>query len=81
MFLLVCYFSFVYAYEGRQIPEFRISLGQSKVIPIHDKHGNFKTGSHPATLASLLNQDRQISEFFCRVKIRIKRLESSETDT
>lgn len=29
---------------------------------------NFRTGSHPASLLSVLNRGRQISEFFCNVK-------------
>ena len=52
--------------KGRQIPEFRFSLRQNKVRP---KHGRkFMVGSHPASLSSVLNRDRQISRFIHNVK-------------
>jgi hypothetical protein len=37
-------FFFVYAYKGRQIPELRVRLEQSKVKFRHGRNGNFRTG-------------------------------------
>ena len=47
-------------YKGRQIPEFKVSLGQREFRsrPRHGRNGNFRTGSHPAKFiksASSLN--------------------------
>jgi hypothetical protein len=53
-------------YKGRQIPEFKVK--HSKVRPRCGRNNNFRTGSHPASLASMYNRSRQISEFFCTVK-------------
>jgi hypothetical protein len=39
-------------YKGRQIPEFKVSLGRSKSKPRCARNGNFRTGSHPASLVS-----------------------------
>jgi hypothetical protein len=52
----------------RQIPEFKVSLGHIESRPRCCRNGNFRTGSHPASLPSLLNRGRQISEFFCKDK-------------
>jgi hypothetical protein len=61
---------FVYAYKGRQIPEFKVSLGQREFRPgpRYSRNGNLKAASHPAIRLSVLNKGRQISEFFCKVK-------------
>ena len=67
-----CFFVclFVYAYKGRQIPEFKVSLGQREFRPgpRYSRNGNLKAASHPAIRLSVLNKGRQISEFFCKVK-------------
>ena len=36
--------------------------------PRYGRNGNFRTGSHPTSLLSVLNRGRQISEFFGNVK-------------
>jgi hypothetical protein len=48
---------FVYVYRGRQIPEFRVSLGQIKVRARHGRNDNFRVGSQRAGLSSV--PDRQ----------------------
>lgn len=58
---------FVYANKGRQIPEFRISLGQSKVRLSCGRNAKFRAGSHPTSLQSVLNKGRHSSEFFFNV--------------
>jgi hypothetical protein len=63
---------FVYVFKGRQIPEFRVSLGQSKVRPRCGRHGNFSMKPHPASFGAVFNRGRQISEFFCNVKRKYK---------
>lgn len=60
--------AFVYAYKGRQILEFRISLEESKVRPRYGRYGNFRKGPHLACLASVLKRGKQIPEFFFNVK-------------
>jgi hypothetical protein len=47
-------------YRGRQIPEFRVSLGHNKVRPRYGRNGNFRSGSHPNSLVSVLNRGRGI---------------------
>jgi hypothetical protein len=59
---------FIYAYKGKQIPKFRASLGSSMVRPRCGRNANFRTGSHSASLSSVLNIGRQITEFICNVK-------------
>ena len=55
---------FVYAYQGKQISALRICLGQRRIRPRCGRNDNFKTGSHPASLSSVLNRGRQGSEFY-----------------
>jgi hypothetical protein len=56
-----CFFVclFVYAYNGRQIPEFKVSLGQK---PRHSRNGNFMAGptqlSYCLCLVSLSKNQR-----------------------
>ena len=61
---------FVCAYKGRQVPEFKVSLGQREFRSRsnHWENGNFKAGSQAANLLSEFNEGRQISEFICNVK-------------
>ena len=59
----------VYAYKGREVPEVRVGLGLSQVRPRCGRSGNFRTGSSPASLTSVLHRGRQISEFFYNVKM------------
>jgi hypothetical protein len=40
----------------RQITEFKVSLRQSKFRSKHGGNGNFRTGSHPASLLSVLTK-------------------------
>jgi hypothetical protein len=55
--------------QSRQIPKFKVSLGHSKVRPRCGRNVNFKTGSQPASLFSVLNRDRKkTSKFFCNIK-------------
>jgi hypothetical protein len=35
-------------YKGRQIPEFKVSMGQREFRSRHGQNGNLRTGSHPA---------------------------------
>jgi hypothetical protein len=59
---------FVYIYKGRHIPEFRVSLGQSRVrLPRCGRSDNFRMWFHLASLSFVLDRSRQISEFFCNV--------------
>ena len=58
----------IYAFKGRQIPEFTVSLGKIMVRPKCDRNGNFRTGSHRSSLSSKLNRHRQIAELFCNAK-------------
>ena len=58
----------VYAYKGRQISEFMISLGQSQVRLRLGGNGHFRAGSLANSLSSVLSKGRQISEFFCNIK-------------
>jgi hypothetical protein len=43
---------FIYVYKGRQVPELKVSLGQSefRFRPRCGKNGNFRVRSHPADL-------------------------------
>ena len=59
---------FVRKIQSRQISEFKISLGHSKVRPRCGRNGNFRTEPLLAGLSSVLNRGRQNSEFFCCVK-------------
>jgi hypothetical protein len=59
---------FVCAYKGRQMPEFKVGLEQSKVRTTSGKNDNFRVGPHSDGLSSVLKGGRQISEFFCNVK-------------
>jgi hypothetical protein len=51
-----------YVFKDRQIPEFKVSLGQRefKSRPWHGRNGNFRVESHPGSLSSVLNKDWQI---------------------
>ena len=51
--------------------ELKISLGQSlfRFKPWFDRNGNFRVGSHPASLLSVHNKGRHISKFICNVKM------------
>jgi hypothetical protein len=40
---------------GRQIPKFKVSLGQSRIRPRCGRNGNFRAGFHPTILSSVLN--------------------------
>jgi hypothetical protein len=55
-------------YKRRQIPEFKVSLGHTESRTGCSRNNNFRTGSHPDSVASMLNRGRQISEFFCNVR-------------
>lgn len=59
---------FVSAYKGRKIHEFRVCLGQSKVRPGCGRNGNLRMRFHTASLLSMLNRSRQMSELFCNVE-------------
>lgn len=59
---------FVSAYRGRQIPEFRVFLVQSKVSLSCGRNGNFRMRFHTPSLLPVLNRSRQMSEFFCNVE-------------
>lgn len=50
----------------------RISRGQRKVRIRHSGNGNFRAGFQPTSLSSMLNKDRQTSEFFCNVKNKFR---------
>ena len=52
-------------YKGWQTLKFRVGLRQSKVKFRYE--GNFRAGSHAASLPSVLNRDSKISEFFYNV--------------
>ena len=41
-------------YKARQIPEFKVSLRQSQFGRRHGVSGNFRMGSHPAILMSVI---------------------------
>ena len=60
----------VYAYKDSQISEFKDSLGQREFgsRPRCCRNDNIRVRSHPASLLSVLNSGRQISEFFCNIK-------------
>jgi hypothetical protein len=60
--------TFFVSYEGRQIPKFRGNVGKQNVRPKCGQKGNFRMGSLPAILMSVLKRGREISEFFCKVK-------------
>lgn len=51
-----------------------VSLGQSKFMPSHGGNGNFQAGSYSTSLPSELKNGRQISEFFCNVNLKKKRM-------
>ena len=55
-------------YGGRQIPEFKVSLGHSQSRLMSGRNVNLRTESHRATLPSVLNLGRHISELFCNIK-------------
>lgn len=59
--------SFSKRYKGRQIPEFKVILEQSKVEPRCSTNGNFRAGSYPTSCP----KGRQITEVFCNVKENI----------
>jgi hypothetical protein len=61
--------SCVFAYKGRQIPEFIVDLGQSNGRIRGGRNVHFSTGSHPASSSSVLNKGKQISELFFSVKL------------
>ena len=71
----------------RPIPELEVILGHIESGPRYGRNGNFRMGSHRTSLLSVLNKDRQISEFFCNVKkklctlLRIKTLRSWDSDS
>ena len=56
-------------YKGKQIPEFKVSLGHSKFRPraMHSGYGNFKMGFHLVKLIDCAYKGRQVSEFICNV--------------
>ena len=63
-------------YKGRQVPEFRVSLGHREFRPRSrprprpkcGRNGNFRAESYPNILLSMLYKGWQISELFCNVK-------------
>ena len=55
-------------YGGRQIPDNKVSLGHSQSRLMSGRNVNLRTESHRATLPSVLNLGRHISEFLCNVK-------------
>lgn len=46
----------VYAYKGRYVPEFNVSLGQREFrsSPRYGRNDNFRDGSYPGILLSVL---------------------------
>lgn len=57
-------------YKDRQIPEFKVSLGQIELKFRQSQNGNSRVGPHPASKPSVYNRGRQISELFCNAKKR-----------
>ena len=56
-------------YKGRQIPEFKVSLGQSKLKP---RCADLRDGSHPASLLSVLTKaDRSLNSFAMLRQMRL----------
>jgi hypothetical protein len=45
-----------------------LAWNQSKMRLRHSRDGNFRVGSHSASLLSVLNRGRHSSKFFCNVK-------------
>ena len=54
--------------KTRQVPEFRIKLGHSKVTLWLAGNDKFRAGSHPTSLSSVFNKGRQSFELFCNAK-------------
>jgi hypothetical protein len=54
-------------YKCRQILEFGVSLETRSRC---DRNGNFRTGSHLASLLSVFHRGKQIFELFCNVKTK-----------
>jgi hypothetical protein len=54
------------AYKGSQIPEFMVSLGQSKFRSRHGGNGNFRIRSHPASLLCMLIKAGRSLKSFAR---------------
>jgi hypothetical protein len=51
-------------YKGRQIPEFKVSLGQSEVRPRHGRNGDLRVRYHPYSLLSVLTKaGRSLNSF------------------
>ena len=49
--------------KTRQVPEFRIKLGHSKVTLWLAGNDKFSAGSHPTSLSSVFNKDRSLNSF------------------
>lgn len=58
----------VCAYKGRQIPEFKVVLGQSKSRSRLGGNGNSRTGYHPSKHIVCAYKSRHISEFTRYIK-------------
>jgi hypothetical protein len=55
-------------YKGRQIPKFKVSLGQSEFRSRHGWNFNLRTGFHEAKFIVCAYKCRQIPEFICNAK-------------
>jgi hypothetical protein len=54
-------------YKSREILEFKFTLAHRESRLWCGRNGHFRIGSHLASLASVFNRGRQMSDFFCSV--------------
>ena len=55
-------------YKGRQILEFKVSLGQSEVRPRHGGNSDLRARSHPASLFFLFTKTGRSLNSFAMLK-------------
>lgn len=75
-------------YKGRQILEFKVSLGQIKIRSSHCQNGNLRMGSHPAKFIvcdykakQILNSFTMFKKCACCLSLRIRGLGSWNADS